>query len=316
MTLTQIKCFLALERFGSFVEAAKSLHVTQPALTVQIKNLEDELDTVLFDRNLKPIVPTEAGQIFSEQARVVMLEVEKAQNILEDFKQQEAGELRIGIIPTVAPYLLPLFLNEFHSKYPALRLSIKEMVTEEIVTAIKNNELDAGLAATPLKAKSLLSKPLFYEQYFLYVSELHPFYNRESIALNELHEADLWLLNQGNCFRNQVLHICTLARKSTLSKGFNFESSSIESLKRIVEFTQGTTIIPELATLNVPSEKEEMIKEIEQLNAVREVSLITNKTVVKAHLLEKLEKIIKQAMPSKMLKKPKGKVLETGISLL
>lgn len=315
MTLIQIKCFLALERFGSFVEAAKSLSVTQPALTVQIKNLEDELDTILFDRNIKPIKPTEAGQVFSEQARVIILEVEKTEQMLEDFKQKEKGELRIGIIPTIAPYLLPLFLNEFNSRFPEIRLYVKELITEDIINSLKNNELDAGLVATPLTAKSISYTPLFYEQYFLYVSELHPFFHKESILINELDQADLWLLNQGNCFRNQVMHICSLARNSTLGKGFNFESTSIESLKRIVEFTKGTTIIPELATLNIPSDKEEMIKQIEELNAVREVSLVTNKTVVKGHLLEKLVETVKASMPRKMLKKPKDQILETGLSL-
>jgi len=316
MTFTQIKCFLALERFGSFVDAAKSLHVTQPALTVQIKNLEEELDAILFDRTLKPVVLTEAGQVFAEQARVIMFEVDKAKNVIDDFRQKEKGLLRIGIIPTVAPYLLPLFLNEFYEAFPEVRLAIKEMITEDILTALKNNELDAGLVATPIQAKATKHQPLFYEKYFLYVSELHPFFDRESIDLGELDETDLWLLNQGNCFRNQVLHICSLARKSAFNQGFNFESTSIESLKRIVEFTKGATIIPELATLNIPAEKEEMIKGIEKLNAVREVSLITNKTVVKAHLLEKLIKTIKGSLPAKMSEKPQQQILETGVKLL
>lgn len=316
MTLTQLRFLLALERYGSFVEAAKSLSVTQPALTIQIKNLEDELGITLFDRNKKPISLTEAGDIFAEQARVIMLEVEKAKNLLEQFQQAHKGVLNLGIIPTIAPYLLPLFLKEFQEKYPEVHLNLKEMVTEEIIIALKNGELDAGIVATPIKAKAMAFSPLFYEKYFLYVSEWHPLFNLDSIELSELDEGDLWLLNQGNCFRNQVLFICNLAKKSTPYTGFNFESTSIESLKRIVEFTKGATIIPELATLNVPVEKEDMIKQIDNLQAVREVSVMTNKTVVKSHLIETLTETIKHSLPSGMLKKPTHQILDSGIRLI
>ncbi|UZR92605.1 hydrogen peroxide-inducible genes activator [Chondrinema litorale] len=315
MTITQLRFLLALERYGSYVEAAKSLSVTQPALTIQIKNLEEELGVTLFDRNKKPIDTTAAGKILADQARIIMLEIDKAVNMLDEFQHAYKGILYLGIIPTIAPYLLPLFLQEFQQKYPDVKLQIKEMITEDIIVSLKNSELDAGIVATPITAKAMSTIPLFYEKYFLYVSETHHLYKRDSVSISELEEGDLWVLNQGNCFRNQVLRICSKAKKSVPYTGFNFESHSIESLKRIVEFTNGTTVIPELATLNVPVEKEDMIKPLTDIEAVREVSIITNRTVVKENLINKLNEVIKDSLPSAMLKKPTEKILETDVNL-
>ncbi|MDW7692887.1 LysR substrate-binding domain-containing protein [Flammeovirgaceae bacterium SG7u.111] len=315
MTLTQLEYVLALEKYQNYVRAADACSVTQPALTLQVKNLENELGFMLFDRTKKPVKLTEPGKAFLEQARVILLEVKKANDIAEYQRNTSDGKLKIGIIPTLAPYLLPTFISELNESNPGIKLQVIEEMTSEIVKALKAGELDAGIIATPIKAPGLISFPLFYEKFYLYVSESHPFYNNGKIELGKLKEVDIWLLKEGNCFRNQVGNFCAYGSGNEPKDNFSFESSSIESLMRIVEHRQGLTFIPELATLGIPTDKEDMVKGIVGGEPVREISLVVTRTFVKKHLIDKVMEHIQNNIPKRMLTKPDNAILDTGLNL-
>jgi LysR family hydrogen peroxide-inducible transcriptional activator len=226
-----------------------------------------------------------------------------------------SGELRIGIIPTLAPYFVSLFLEDVYRAHPELKLVVEEVITEQVIEQVRTGRIDAGIIATPVDVKNLRMDPFFYEKFFLYVSPKHPLIEKERISLKELDEKEIWYLKEGNCFANQVKAICRLAGKPVLDKQLAYYSNSIESLRRIVESKGGLTFIPELATINVSSEKEEMIKELEGDQATREVSIITTSHIAKLKLLNAFRNAVWEQLPANMRKKPDGWIVDTEIRM-
>lgn len=204
MTLEQLQYALAVYHQLSIIKAAEASHVSQPALSMQIKKLEDEIGFTLFDRTHKPLRVTESGKVFLEKAKEVALSFKGLQGLAEELQSSESGLLKVGIIPTLAPYLLPLFVKQFNAKHPEIELHITELTTEETLSQLRNGKLDAGIIATPVSASGLIFEILFYERFFIYISEDHSLYNKENIQLDEIAGKDLWLLKEGNCFRNQI----------------------------------------------------------------------------------------------------------------
>lgn len=242
-----------------------------------------------------------------------MIGIRDLQQISEQVRQGFKGEVRLGVIITLAPYLVPLFVNQLNDKYPDIHLQVIELTTEAIVEGIKNGELDGGIIATPVHGKGMNMEVLFYEKFFFYVTEHHYLYSKPAIRLEEIPVEDIWLLSEGNCFRNQVNDICKIDKPSGM-RSFSYTSSSIESLKRIVEHTGGFTVIPELATLNIPAEKEKMIKPVAGTQPVREISLVTNRAYVKRKLLDKIKEVIWQNLPSGMKSADHKTVVDTNIT--
>lgn len=315
MTLTQLEYVLAIAETGSFVEAASKTGVTQPALTTQIKNLENELDTVIFDRTKKPVIPTEIGHRVIEQARSVIRESKLVTDLVSEHRNILEGTLKLGIIPTVSPYLLPHFIHSFTATYPDIHLHVKEMITEDIVDGLKNGSLDAGIIATPIEAKNIKVMPLYYEKFYGYVSRGHSLFFKNKLTPADLNESDLWLLKEGNCFRDQVINICADAENNKPKSRFKYESHSIEALMRVVEMKNGLTLIPELAAKNLTSKRSEMIREIPALNPVREISIVVRKQYLKKRFVERLKKNIIANMPDSMLDKPQGVLVDPNVKL-
>lgn len=262
MTLSQIEYVLAIAEQGSFVEAAKTKHVTQPALTTQVKNLEEELGVMIFDRTKKPISPTVIGEQIIEQAKEIVGESRKLRDLVGEYRQVDKGDLSIGVIPTVAPYLVPLFINNFYENNKNINISVREDISEEIIRKLKNGQLDVGIIATPIETTGITNIPLYYEKFYGYVSRSSPEYKKTVVKLDELSVSDLWLLKEGNCFRNQVMSVCKESTKRTFKDNFRFESDSLESLKRIVEVKNGMTLIPEMSLANILEKNMDMVKEI------------------------------------------------------
>jgi LysR family hydrogen peroxide-inducible transcriptional activator len=312
MNFQQIDYLLAINKYRSFSAAAKEMFVTQPALTIQIKNLEEELGVLLFDRNKKPLEPTAIGKQIIEHARFLQRNIEKLADLVSEFKAELSGKLKIGIIPTVSPYLVPIFVNEFIRLYPDVQLEFKELITEEILSELAEGNLDAGIIVTPFPMTDMIEFPLYYEKFFLYVSELHPLIKRKTVRTSELNLNDLWLLEEGNCFRNQVINICTKDILDKSKEKFSYESLSIDSLRKIVDGSRGITVIPELSAEEIPEEKKYMVKKFKDYQPVREVTLIVEKTFLKKNLVEKLAETIKNSMPKKMLKN-RGELISTVI---
>ena len=315
MNIVQLEYLKALVHHGSFSQAAKKLRITQPALSLQIRKLEEEVEFQLLDRRKRPIQLTPEGEIFFQKAIEIIKMVNDLKQVSLEMSDDIKGFLRIGIIPTLAPYLVPLFIYNLNKSYPHLQLEITELKTEEIIRQVKMGTLDCGVLSTPVFAVGVLFERLFYEQFFAYVSEKHPQFKRDSLDMDKLQECDIWYLEEGNCFQNQVNSICKINFQKKNAQNLIYKSNSIESLRRIVENKHGVTFIPELATINIPSEQEELVKTIGGTTPVREISLVTTKLTPKAKQIAALKKVIIQSVPKRMRQKPQGWVVDTDIRI-
>lgn len=316
MTLQQLNYAIALQRYKNYSRAAESMGISQPAMSIQIRKLEDETNLKLFDRNRNSVIPTQEGKIFLERAQLLLTQARQLQDLVGELNENFIGELRIGVIPTLAPYLLPLFIKNLNEQFPKLKIHVKETITEEVVRLIKAGELDGGIISTPIESKVQLDTiPLFYEGFKLFVSTDHSLYEKRKVNVKDIPVKDLWLLSEGNCFRDQVNNICDIVRQEESQNLFFFESNSIEALCRIVEFKGGITFLPELTTLHFSNEHEEMIKDLLGPKRVREISLVYLPNVSRKHKLEQLATVIQRNIPKSLLKKGKSALIPTNVSL-
>lgn len=213
MNLQQLEYIIAVNKLKNFVKASEACFVTQATLSMMIKKLEEELDVKIFDRSKQPVKTTEVGEKLIIQARRIVEESKKMKEIILDEKGIISGELKIGIIPTLAPYLLPLFLKQFMQSYPLVKLNINEYTTDVIMHKLKTGDIDAGILATPLHDSAISEHVLFYEKYFLYVNQKEKGFNKQYVLPKEIDVNRLWLLEEGHCMRSQILNFCTLKSK-------------------------------------------------------------------------------------------------------
>lgn len=308
MTLIQLEYIVALDTYRHFAQAAEKCFVTQPTLSMQIQKLEDELDVKIFDRTKQPVIPTEIGTRIIAQARKILDEAEMVKQIINDQKDTLSGNLHIGIIPTLAPYLLPHLYKHMREKYPKLNLIIKESITEDVVHNLKNNNLDCGIIVTPLNDPSIKEDVLFYEELFVYVSKKNSLSDKKYVLAKEIDPNQLWLLEEGHCFRSQILNLCELRKSSDLH--FKYETGNIETLKRMVDKSDGITILPELAVMEFNKSDRKSVKRLKQPSPAREVSLVTHRHHIKTRLIKTLKEEILNIVPSQMQKLQNKKVVE------
>ncbi|MFD2248333.1 hydrogen peroxide-inducible genes activator [Pontibacter ruber] len=309
MTLVQLEYLLAVDTHRHFATAAEHCFVTQPTLSMQLQKLEEELGAQLFDRSRVPVRPTEIGKEVIAQARIVVAEAKKLQEIVQDQKQELSGELRIGVIPTLAPYLIPLFITSFMQKHPQVRLVVQELLTEDIVEKLSHELLDVGLLVTPLEDKSIKELPLFYEAFTVYLNPEHELAKKKEVAPADLNLEDLWVLNEGHCFRSQVLNICNRGGNVAHSGHFDYKSGSLETLKRIVETQHGITLLPELSVFNMSEEKRKLVRPFVEPQPLREVSLVVHRSFLKKKLIEALQQEIVAAIPEVIRNRKKQQVI-------
>ncbi len=308
MTLIQFEYIIAVDNYRHFGKAAESCFVTQPTLSMQIQKLEDQLGVLIFDRNKQPVVPTELGKRIIEQARMVVSDAKKVQEMVDDEKNELAGDLGIGIIPTLSPYLLPLFIHNFMEKYPRVNVRVEELLTEQLVEKLRNDSLDIGVIVTPFDDTGMTSVPLFYEQFYAYVNHRDKLYKKETLHIEDVPGNELWLLNEGHCFRDQVLNVCHVYGEH--NGRFKYQSGSLEALKRIVDKHGGLTLLPELATLDFDNTSKSKLKRFEDPQPVREVSLFVKKSFLKRKMIEALRKEILDAIPDYINIKKNGQVVK------
>lgn len=308
MTLIQFEYIIAVDNYRHFGRAAEASFVTQPTLSMQIHKLEDQLGVVIFDRSKQPVVPTDIGKRIIALARTVINESKKIKELVEDEKGDVAGELTIGIIPTLSPYLLPLFINNFIEKYPGVNIKVEELITEQVVHKLKNELLDIGLIVTPYEDPGLISKPLFYEEFFGYVSHRSELFKEKQLTSDGIPTNEVWLLNEGHCFRDQVLNVCK--SYSERDSRFKYESGSLEALKKIVDKHGGLTLLPELATLDFDKDEKSKLRPFSEPKPVREVSLVMHRSYLKRKLVEALHKEILSAIPDYINIQKHGEVIK------
>ena len=293
MTITQLKYVLAVAEHQNFTKAAANVFVTQPTLSMQIQKLEEELSILIFDRSKKPIELTEVGEKIVNQARNIVNESERMQDVVDQEKGFIGGDFRLGIIPTVMPTLLPMFLKSFIRKYPKVHLKIEELTTAEIIIKLNDGHLDAAIAATPLVQEKIKERVLYFEPFVGYVPINHRLSSKKYLDRSDLDINDILLLEDGHCFRDGVINICKSLKHNSATDSFQVESGSFETLIKLSNEGFGMTLLPYLNTLDIPKEEQKKyLRYFNEPSPAREVSLLYRKSELKMQIIDSLYNII------------------------
>ena len=302
MTITQFRYIIAVDNHRHFARAAEACFVTQPTLSMQIQKLEEELDLLIFDRSKQPIVPTPLGEKILEQARKVLHEAAILEHMSKQIKGTFEGELRLAVIPTVAPSLLPRFLVEFNKAYPKIKLFVEEMKTSDMIAALRKDRIDVGIAATPLEEKGIVENPLYHEPFVAFVPSYHRMAKDKFLLASEINPEELLLLNEGHCFRNSVLSLCNSINLN--SEGIHMESGQFDTLVKLADKGMGMTLLPYLTGIDLNDRYKGSVKPIAEPTPTRQVSLIYSRAQLKLEWIEALGETIKNHLPQKVLQQP------------
>ncbi len=296
MNVQQLEYIVAVNKHRQFVTAAEQCGVTQPTLSTMIQKLENELGVGIFDRSRHPIEPTDVGKRIVAQAEAALREMRRIEELVQNETNMLSGTLKIGVIPTLAPYLIPEFIHRFRGNYSDVELTISEMRTSSLIEALQKDELEMFIAATPLEQVDFIEIPLYYEKFVAYFAPNHPLRD-ERLSANKMPGDNLWVLQEGHCIREQTFNFC----KTQTSYNHTYEAGSIETLVRIVEKNGGYSVIPELHLGFMTDEQRQNVREISCPPAVREISLVIKKDFIRERLINAVADTIKKIMPEHML---------------
>ncbi len=309
VTQVQLEYIVAVDSYRHFVTAAEKCFVTQPTLSMQIKKMEEYLDVVIFDRTKHPVVPTDIGIKIIEQAKKSLAEHKRIYELVDVFKGELSGDLTIGMIPSIAPYLLPRFIVDMARNHPSIKIKVVELLTEEIIEHLNKGLIDVGILATPLNDKEIIENVMFYEKMMVYINKSHKYSSLQSIPIADIAIPDLWLLSKGHCFRSHVMNLCNYQLENS-DTHFVYESGSIESLKKIVDVDGGFTIVPELAIDKGYESKFSLVLPFKEITPLREISLVYTRNFVKKSLIDLLFDEVRKSVPEEMYSKERGVVVE------
>lgn len=300
-SLTQLEYVMAVHKHGHFAKAAEACFVTQPTLSMQIQKLEEDLGVVIFDRSKKPILLTRVGKKLITQMQAVLFEAKKIETLIQqERKGAKQGSLMVGVIPTVAPYLLPRLLPVCEEMFPDVELTLKEMQTDQILKALDEDEIDVGILATPTQVAKMFEFSLYYEPFYVLCDKNHDYAQSKKIKYQNLSMDDVWLLEEGHCLRNQVLDICSIKKNKGERRRYNFESGSLETLKNLVDTYGGYTLLPHLATDQIGDHSQ--VVQFERPIPAREIGLVYRREHYKSDLIESLGEAILKAIPEELRK--------------
>lgn len=302
MNLQQLEYIVAIDTHRHFATAAEHCFVTQPTLSMMVQKLEDELGMKIFDRSKQPVEPTHKGKEIISRARTILEQTKQLKSFAKEQTSEVSGELRLAVIPTLAPYVLPYFLGGMAVKYPNLFITVREANTVQIIELLKTGKADIGLVSTPLKENSLKEYVLFYEELLAYTNTPH---RNSRLVPSDLDPDTLWLLEEGHCFRSQVLNYCELRKKTTTRPHLVYEAGSIQTLINMVDGQGGTTIIPQLATQSLSAQQTKKVKAFSHPVPVREISLVTHAHFARNKIIEALSTEIVENVPIKKVKDKK-----------
>jgi LysR family hydrogen peroxide-inducible transcriptional activator len=312
MTLTQLSYIVAVDKYRHFATAAEKSYVTQPTLSMQIHKLEDELGVTIFDRSKSPVIPTEIGEKIIEQAKSILKESKELTDIANWKENELKGSFKVGIIPTIAPYLVPLFLRSFLKRYPKIDLVFEELLTNEVLDKLGNDQLDAAIIATPAEQSFIYSEDLYVEPFLGYLSMSHPLIEKEKLSVDDLDQSNIWLLNEGHCFRDQAVKLCKEQNRSEIRErksAIEFKSGNLETLKKLVEQNFGMTLLPWTAVSDFDSTRTDAeIKEFEDPVPSRKVRLVYGRKHLKQTIISAFRDSICNSIP-KELKTTEKRVL-------
>lgn len=310
MTLTQLMYIVAVEKYRHFGTAAEKSFVTQPTLSMQIHKLEEELGLKIFDRSKSPVVPTPVGAKIVEKAREVLSGEKAIEDLARAADDRIQGVFRIGVVSTVAPYLLPLFLKPFMDRHPEVTLVFEEGLTREILEGIADDRLDAGIIASPPDIPNVLERELFLEPFTAFVPEGHPLREMERLSVNQLNPEELLLLNEGHCFRDQAVKLCSRMTADRPAR-VQFRSGNLETLKRLVERDYGVTLLPWLSLHgpDVPCGRARAIP-FESPEPCRRIRLAYSREYLEKTFVKALERVILTSIPPELKSMQDARVIE------
>lgn len=299
MTLQQLEYVMAVYRCKHFAKAADYCNVTQPTLSSMIQKLEEELSVKIFDRSKQPIKPTAEGMLIIERAWNILVRAKQLKEVVEEERHSLSGTFHVAVLPTIAPYLIPRFLPQLMNEYPELDIRVTEMKTEDIHKALKHGDIDAGIVAQVEGQEGFNSDHLYFEKFFVYVSKGDTLFNNKAIRTVDLTGEYLWLLDEGHCFREQLVKFCHLKSAAKSKKAYNL--GSIETFMRIVESGKGVTFIPELALEQLTEVQKELVRSFAHPIPTRDIIMLTQKNFLRTSLRQLIIDKIRAAVPADML---------------
>lgn len=297
MTIQQLEYILAVDQFRHFARAAEYCRVTQPTLSAMIQKLEDELGVKLFDRTVQPVCPTAIGEKIIDQARVILAQTAQVKEIISEEKQSLAGVFHLGIAYHSTLFTSPL-LPQLMEKYPELDIRVTEMKTQNIQQALHAGDIDAAIIASKLEDTFLKEETLFYETFFGYVSCKEPLFKHDVIRTSDITGERLWLLDEGHCFRDQLVRFCQMETVKVNQMAYHL--GSMETFMRMVESGKGITFIPELAVSQLNEEQKKLVRPFAIPRPTRQIVLATNRDFIRHSLLNVLKEEILAAVPKEM----------------
>lgn len=305
MTLTQLKYILALHTHQHFAKAADKCGVTQPTLSMQIQKLEQELKIIIFDRTKHPVLPTQDGILLIEQARKVLQEAQKLNNVAINLREQLVGTLRIAILPSLAPYLLPLFVGKFARKYPNVQLHIMELHNYQLTGRLQQDRADVAITTSAVGVSGFYELPLFKEPIALYIASNHPLHSKQTISVCETPYNELILTEDTQDMCQSVLALCSLetARNIQANQQYSkiiYESGSVETIRKIIEHEGGITLLPQLAIFYIEEKNKHMVRYFEAPQPTRQVVLLTQRGFQKQRLIDALQQEILLNLPTEL----------------
>lgn len=311
MTLTQLSYIVAVNRYRHFATAAEKIYVTQPTLSMQISKLEEQLGVMIFDRSKSPVVPTEIGEAIIQEAEILLRQARRIEDLAKLHDGELRGTFRIGVIPTIAPYLIPLFLRPFMECHPNVKLIFEEMLTGQILDGLSDDSIDAGIIATPTDRKHIHLEELFDEPFTGYISHTHPLATKEELSLADLEGEEIWLLNEGHCLRDQSMKVCKKENRQNDQGPIRFESGNLETLKRLVEQSFGMTLMPMLAIRDFDRNcSTAEIKPFSDPVPSRKVRLAYSRKFLKQNMIRALRNEILEHLPEMVSANDKRMVIE------
>ena len=297
MTLLQMEYIVALDKYRHFVLAAESCGVTQPTLSALIQKLEEELDVKIFNRDRKQVTPTDIGEKIIRQARTALNEAYRIREVVADETSTTNGNLRIGILPTIAPYLVPDLIHHFRKSFPNVNLYIDEKENESLVKDLELGNIDMAITTLPESSKGLLEIPVYVERFVAYFSEKCS-KAQQFISKGEIPAEQIWILKEGHCLPHSGLNLC----KNGQFGNHIYQAGSIETLIRIVDKNGGYTIIPELHLRFLNDKQKEKVLPL-QVNppAQRQVSLLVKEDFVRERMMQAVLDVLQQIIPEEMM---------------
>lgn len=308
MTLQQLKYIVAIDKFRNFAKAADACEISQPTLSAMLAKLEDELDVRIFERNNKIVKPTVVGEKLLAQAKKVVMEAGRIEEIAAEEKNSLTGKLTLSIGTTIAPYILPQFIKKYTEAYPGVELVIREMKTPNMLAAVQSSNVDAAIAIAGNSQQGLFEIPLYTEKFYVYLSEncwrKLPVFKPENLE----HE-QMWIMKDAQCLRESAFSFC-----KARSKGKHiYEAGSVETLVRVVDINGGFTIIPELHIPFLADSQRQNIRSIDgDFLSQRRVSLYIREDYIRERMLNSITDVLLKILPLEMFEE---RIKKFGIKL-